>query len=100
MHATVQLHLEGRRTSEDFDHVQAAFTGAMPIKISRTLIAKLPDSERADIKEFLQTKAGGSCFLCGEQISEASDSLVVDHDRPESEGGTTTRTNLNLVHQS
>ena len=52
----------------------------MPIKISKTLINELPQHERHDIKEFLLTKSGGKCFLCGEPINEASDNLVANHD--------------------
>lgn len=72
----------------------------MPIKISKTLTSKLPAEERADIKDFVRAKAGGVCFLCGEPINEAADSLVLDHDVPQSEDGPTSRENLNLVHQS
>lgn len=70
----------------------------MPIKIGKTLIAKLPDHEKEDPKKVLLLKSGGVCFLCGGPLNEASDNIVLDHDVPEVDGGPTCINNLNLVH--
>lgn len=70
----------------------------MPIKNSTALRKKLPANERDTIDASLTAKAGGLCFLCGAKIIEATEELVADHDVPETEGGTTQLSNLNLVH--
>jgi hypothetical protein len=70
----------------------------MPIKISKQLRERLPENERADIEEWLRIKSNGVCFLCAQQLNEAAEKLVADHDDPAAEDGKTERNNLNLVH--
>lgn len=70
------------------------------INISKSLRDRLPESERANIVEFLWTKSGGLCHLCGSELNRASESVEADHDLPESEGGPTNRDNLCLAHSS
>jgi len=72
----------------------------MSIKISKGLIEKLPELEKANIKDILWQKSGGICFLCADEINEAGEDLVPDHDIPEAEEGETNAGNLNLVHSS
>lgn len=72
----------------------------MPIKISKSLILKLPETEKSDIQTWLWHKSGGRCFLCGEILNESNDAIVADHDIPEHDNGPTNRDNLNLVHQA
>lgn len=69
------------------------------IQISKDLRAKLPPDEAEGIEDFLWNKANQSCFLCGEPMNRASDTLVADHDIPENRGGPTNRANLNLAHK-
>lgn len=70
----------------------------MPIHISKTLIAKLPPAERADIEDVLWEKSKQHCFLCEDPLHRASDVIEADHDIPEADGGLTEIANLNLVH--
>lgn len=70
----------------------------MPIKIGKSLIAKLPEQERENPQKMLLNKSGGFCFLCGGELNEASDTIFPDHDIPEASGGGTSISNLNLVH--
>jgi hypothetical protein len=70
----------------------------VPIEISKSLIAKLPEAERADIEKALWEKSKGFCFLCDDPLHRASESIEADHDIPEAEGGETTLANLNLAH--
>lgn len=71
----------------------------MAIQISNGLRKKLPEDERAGIEKALFDKSGGVCFLCAQNIIEASEKLVADHHIPEAEGGETALENLNLVHE-
>jgi hypothetical protein len=68
------------------------------IHISKSLIAKLPPGERADIEDALWEKSGGICFLCEEPLQRASESIEADHNVPEDEDGPTEVANLNLAH--
>lgn len=70
----------------------------MPVKISKVLRKKLPDTERDGIETSLLNKSGGVCFLCGEKFDTDLENIVADHDIPESDGGQTNLENLNLVH--
>ena len=71
----------------------------MPIKISRTLLQKLPEDERnSDVKQILWEKSGELCFLCDGPLVREADEIEADHDDPEDGGGETTIQNLNLVH--
>ena len=71
----------------------------MPFTISGTLRSKLPLEEKEEIREILLTKADSKCFLCELAFNENTDLLEVDHDVPESLGGETKASNLNLTHQ-
>lgn len=74
------------------------------IQISKPLIAKLPKMERGTqehIAQLLWKKSGGVCFLCGAEMNRAADTIVPDHDVPESEGDSSKvnrLSNLNLAH--
>ena len=69
------------------------------IQISKTLINKINDEDfKKNIEKRLMQKSGGKCFLCGSKFNFASDLIHVDHDVPESDGGTTDYDNLNLAH--
>ncbi len=70
----------------------------MPIELSKTLLGKLPLSEREGAEEALWVKSGGICFLCEEEMNRSSDKIQADHDVPESEGGKNELANLNLAH--
>lgn len=70
------------------------------IKISKSIRALFPDNERNGVEDFLWSKAGGVCFLCDEAMNLATDDIEADHDEPQSTGGATDRSNLNLVHVS
>lgn len=72
----------------------------MPIQISKTLSLKLPESERENIEQALWDKSGGICWLCEEPLNRSADDIHLDHDLPESEGGPTEASNLNLTHAS
>lgn len=70
----------------------------MPIKISKLLKSKLPSAEVELIEDNLWAKSGGFCFLCESKLNRASDDIEADHDVPESQGGSTELSNLNLTH--
>jgi hypothetical protein len=72
----------------------------MAIKISKVLIKKLPKNEQDNVDQFLWTKSGEVCFLCGGTLNEAGEDIVADHDIPESDNGKTVLSNLNLTHVS
>ncbi len=72
----------------------------MPIKLSKTLLNKLPEAERATAEKALWNKSGGKCYLCLAPLNRAADQIEADHDTPEAEGGSTTLANLNLAHIS
>lgn len=66
--------------------------------MSKSMKSKLPDNERADAEDLLWAKSGGYCFLCELKLNRAADDLEADHDIPESQGGATAISNLNLAH--
>jgi hypothetical protein len=68
--------------------------------VSSSMRARLPEPQRADVEDYLWSKSGGVCFLCGGTLNRASDTIEADHDLPDAEGGPTDRDNLNLVHAS
>ncbi len=72
----------------------------MAIKISKTLIKKLPKNEQDNADQLLWNKSGELCFLCGGVLNEAGEDIVPDHDIPESDKGETILDNLNLTHVS
>lgn len=70
-------------------------------KLSRAMVAKLPEEERGDPGASLWQKSGGMCALCGNPLDRASkDSIVPDHRVPEAKGGATTLANLYLAHRT
>lgn len=72
----------------------------MPVQISKSMLSKMPEAERANAETALWDKSGGRCFLCEEKFNLASDEIHPDHDIPEAEGGATDLANLNLAHAS
>ena len=70
----------------------------MPVKISKTLINKLPEGQRNELEKYLWAKSGKSCYLCEQPLRRASEPIEADHDVPEAEGGANDRENLNLAH--
>ena len=70
----------------------------MAIRISKQLKDKLPEGERATIKDRLRDKSNGKCWLCDADFNEKTESLVADHEIPEAEGGPTVEKNLHLAH--
>src|SRR5215208_8265385 len=72
----------------------------MPIQISKSLIAKLPEVERGNVEQALWDKSGAKCWLCEEPLNRASDDIHPDHDTPEADGGPSNLKNLNLAHAS
>jgi hypothetical protein len=75
----------------------------MAIKISSSLLKKLPQAKQESKEDFtkrLWVKSGEKCFLCGGQLLEASKEIEADHDIPEAEGGKTELSNLNLTHSN
>lgn len=72
----------------------------MAIKISKSLIKKLPKSEQENVEQVLWNKSGQICFLCGGILNESGEDIVPDHDIPESDNGETCIANLNLTHTS
>ncbi|MCQ1950818.1 HNH endonuclease [Arthrobacter sp. zg-Y859] len=59
---------------------------------------KLPLEEQEGILDLLWAKSSGFCWLCQGTLNRASDTIVADHEIPESEGGPTDLANLNLAH--
>jgi hypothetical protein len=70
----------------------------MPIRISKSLVSKLPEDQREGLEDYLWAKAGKKCFLCEEPLNRAAEPIEADHDIPEAEGGPNDRDNLNLAH--
>jgi hypothetical protein len=68
------------------------------IKISKTLRAALPETQRPGIEDYLWAKSGGLCHLCEQPMNLANDSIEADHDVPLAAGGQTDRDNLWLAH--
>src|SRR2546425_11021624 len=68
------------------------------IRISPSLIRKLPETEREGLEDFLWAKSGGKCSLCDDPLNRASDQIEADHVIAEAEGGLNIRDNLYLAH--
>lgn len=71
---------------------------AVGIVISKAMKNKMPADEQDGIQDRLWHKSGGTCWLCQASLNRAADHIVADHDVPESEGGITAYSNLNLAH--
>jgi hypothetical protein len=70
-------------------------------KLSKSMLAKLPDTERPNASNDLWVKSGGMCALCGNALDlDASDSIVPDHRIAEVDGGKTELANLYLAHRT
>lgn len=50
------------------------------------------------VEEEVWSRSSKRCFLCEGELNRAADSIEVDHDRPQSEGGTHEFSNLCLAH--
>jgi hypothetical protein len=72
----------------------------MTINISKAFVSRLPAEERDNVEQALWDKSGGHCWLCEEPLNRAADDIHADHEIPESEGGPTELSNLNLAHAS
>lgn len=69
------------------------------IKISKTVKDKMPPGEASGLADFLWDKSHGLCFLCESGMNQTTEDIEADHDLAVTEGGSTDRANLNLVHQ-
>src|ERR1700680_1269254 len=69
-------------------------------KLSKSMRAELPESQRGIAEEELWRKAGGLCALCDEPLPPDGRGVVPDHKIAVAEGagGPTTIENLYLAH--
>ena len=70
----------------------------MPFRVHRRILSALPEGQRDKdvLEKQLWDKTAGRCFLCEDDIHRAAEEYEADHDEPESEGGATSVSNLNL----
>lgn len=75
----------------------------MPLNISPQLKKAVTEEKgisRAEVEDYVWNNKPQACFLCGESLNRASDTIELDHNHPSSAGGTDEWSNLNLTHSS
>ena len=83
--------------------MSATYTYLGGLKFSKSMAAKLPPVEKSDQEGGLQKlwdKALGKCALCDFPLPADENSIEIDHILPESDGGPTEISNLQLAHKS
>ncbi|MEH6585034.1 MAG: HNH endonuclease signature motif containing protein [Halioglobus sp.] len=71
-----------------------------PFEISKTMVKKLPESERKGASDELWKKSTGLCALCNQPLGSSAEQIAADHRDAESHGGKTILSNLYLAHKS
>jgi hypothetical protein len=70
-------------------------------QLAKSMLGKLPGSEKGTASAHLWTKSAGKCALCSLPLDLGTkDSVVADHIVPEVKGGKNALSNLYLAHRS